>query len=52
MTDKKIKEDQPIIEQFQEQLKRILFNFRKSAKNYFEEDSNNFRFKNRGDYEN
>ncbi len=52
MTDKKIKEDQPIIEQFQEQLKRILFNFHKSAKNYFEEDSNNFRFKNRGDYEN
>jgi len=52
MTDKKIKEDQPTIEQFQEQLKRILFNFHKSAKNYFEEDRNNFRFKNTGNSEN
>ena len=52
MTDKKIKEDQPTIEQFQEQLKRILFNFHKSAKNYFEEDGNNFRFKNMGNSEN
>jgi hypothetical protein len=51
MTDKKIKEDKPVIEQFQQTLKRILFNVHKSAKNYFEEDGNNFRFKKMGDYE-
>lgn len=41
MTDKKIKEDKPVIEQFQEQLKKILFNLHRSAKNFFEEDGNN-----------
>lgn len=36
MTDKKIKEDKPIEEQFQEQLKKLLFAFHPSAKNFYE----------------
>jgi hypothetical protein len=47
MTDKKIKEDTPVMEQFQEQLKKILFNFHKSARNFFEADANGYRFKRR-----
>ncbi|MDB5275095.1 MAG: lipoprotein [Ferruginibacter sp.] len=47
MTDKKIKEDIPVQEQFQEQLKKILFNFHKSARNFFETDTNGYRFKRR-----
>ena len=36
MTDKKLKEDKPANEQFQEQLKRLLFTSHKSAKNFYE----------------
>jgi hypothetical protein len=35
------------MEQFQEQLKKILFNFHKSARNFFEADANGYRFKRR-----
>lgn len=38
MTDKKLREDKPQLEQFQEQLKKILFNTHKSAHNFFEEE--------------
>ncbi|MES2849520.1 MAG: TraB/GumN family protein [Bacteroidota bacterium] len=36
MTDKKLKEDKPADEQFQEQLKRLLFAFHPSARNFYE----------------
>jgi uncharacterized protein YbaP (TraB family) len=36
MTDKKIKEDKPEKDQFQEQLKKLLFSFHPAAKNFFE----------------
>ncbi|HOZ79424.1 MAG TPA: TraB/GumN family protein [Ferruginibacter sp.] len=36
MTDKKLKEEKPAIEQFQEQLKKLLFNFHPSARNFYE----------------
>lgn len=36
MTDKKLKEEKPALEQFQEQLKKILFNFHPSARNFYE----------------
>ena len=51
MTDKKLRDDKPQIEQFQEQLKKILFSTHKSAKNFYEEDGNGYRFKKSGDYE-
>ena len=51
MTDKKIKTDKPLDEQFQEQLKRVLFSFHKSAKIFFGASSDNYRFKRIGDYE-
>jgi uncharacterized protein YbaP (TraB family) len=51
MTDKKIKTDKPQNEQFQEQLKKILFSFHKSAKEFFESDENGYRFKKVGEYE-
>lgn len=40
MTDKKIKKDEPLDEQLQNQLKRILFSFHKSARNFY--GSNNY----------
>ena len=51
MTDKKIKEDKPQNDQFQDQLKKILFNAHKSAKNFFEKDGNGYNFKKVGEYE-
>ena len=51
MTDKKIKTDKPQNEQFQEQLKKVLFSFHKSAKEFFEPDENGYRFKKVGEYE-
>ena len=36
MTDKKLKEGEPVDEQFQEQLKRLLFAFHPSARNFYE----------------
>ena len=35
MTDKKIKKDEPLDEQLQNQLKRILFSFHPSARNFY-----------------
>ena len=51
MTDKRLREDKPQNEQFQEQLKKILFSFHKSAKNFFEADGNSYHYKKGGDYE-
>ena len=39
MTDKNLKEDEPVNSQLQEQLKKILYGFHKSAKNFFDSDS-------------
>ena len=44
MTDKKLKDDKPIKEQFNQQLKYLLFAQRKSAKNFFDEDGNGSQF--------
>ena len=44
MTDKKLKEDKPADEQFQEQLKRLLFNTHKSAKNFFDGGRYDYRY--------
>lgn len=44
MTDKKLKADTTTNEQFQEQLKRTLFSFRKSAANFFDGEKNGYRF--------
>ena len=35
MTDKKIKKDEPLDEQLQNQLKKILFSFHPSARNFY-----------------
>ena len=44
MTDKKIKADEPLDEQYQNQLKRKLFSFHKSAKNFYgNSNAGNFR---------
>ncbi len=51
MTDKKIKDDKPVLEQFQEQLKKLLFSFHKSAKNFYEADGTNYRYRKMMDYE-
>jgi uncharacterized protein YbaP (TraB family) len=51
MTDRKIKTDKPQDEQFQEQLKKILFSFHKSAKEFFESGENGYRFKKVGEYD-
>jgi uncharacterized protein YbaP (TraB family) len=51
MTDKKIREDMPLNEQLEEQLKRLLFTFHKSAKNFFEQGGNNFRYRRGSGYE-
>jgi hypothetical protein len=44
MTDKKLKEDKPANEQFQEQLKRLLFLSHKSAKNFYSNEQYNYRY--------
>ncbi|HMJ48182.1 MAG TPA: hypothetical protein VK498_12695, partial [Ferruginibacter sp.] len=48
MTDKKLKESEPVEEQLQAQLKKILFSFHKSAKNFFSGDDtyNSFKYLN------
>ena len=51
MTDKKIKEGKSQNDQFQEQLKKILFSTHKSAKNFYESDGNGYSFKKVGEYE-
>jgi uncharacterized protein YbaP (TraB family) len=39
ITDKTLKEDEPVNTQLQEQLKKLLFGFHKSAKNFFDSDN-------------
>ena len=51
MTDKKLRADKPQNAQFQDQLKKILFSFHKSAKNFFEADGNSYHYKKSGDYD-
>jgi uncharacterized protein YbaP (TraB family) len=51
MTDKKIRTDKPEIEQFQEQLEKILLTFHKSAKEFFESERIGDRFKKIEEYE-
>ena len=51
MTDKKLRDDKPQNEQFEEQLKKILFSFHKSAKNFFEGDGNSYQSRKAVDYE-
>jgi uncharacterized protein YbaP (TraB family) len=51
MTDKKIKNDQPLEEQFQKQLKRALLAFHKSAKIFYGNDDYYGRMKVITDYE-
>jgi len=38
MTDKKLKPDEPMDDQLQKQLRKLLFNFHKSAKNFYTSD--------------
>jgi len=51
MTEKKLRNDKPENEQFQEQLKKILYSQHKSAKSFFEEDGNGYHFRKISDYE-
>jgi len=51
MTDKKLKAGKPQDEQFQDQLKRIQFALRKSARNFFENENNGYRFTRTSDNE-
>jgi len=44
MTDKKLKEDKPVDDQFQQQLKRLIFNSHKSAKNFFESNRYDYQY--------
>lgn len=46
MTDKKLKDTEPIEQQLNIQLKKILFSFHKSSKNFFSGDENLNSFKN------
>lgn len=50
MTDKKLMRDEPVMEQFQKQLKKLLFTFHKSGKNFFTQDDYYDRFKKADDY--
>ena len=43
MTEKKIKADEPLDDQLQNQLKKILFSFHKSSKNFYGYDTGGFR---------
>jgi len=52
MTDKKLKDTEPIDEQLNMQLKKILFSFHKSAKNFFTGDDSYISFKYLNDSDN
>jgi hypothetical protein len=43
MTDKKLKTDEPVDEQLETQLKRLLFSLRKSSKNFYTEGVSRFK---------
>lgn len=45
MTDKKLKEDKPAAEQFREQLKKLLFNFHPSARNFYESNRYDYNYR-------
>lgn len=45
MTEKKLKEDKPADEQFREQLKKLLFNFHPSGRNFYEFSRYNYNFR-------
>ena len=50
MTDKKIKADEPLDEQLQDQLKRRIYSFHKSARNFYG-NNNTGGFRSIGNYE-
>ena len=50
MTDKKIKKDVALEDQFREQLQHALFALRKSARNFFDGENNRYRFTKAGEY--
>jgi len=45
MTDKKLKAEEPIDDQLQKQLRKLLFGFHKSAKNYYTSDDMYSRYR-------
>ncbi len=51
MTDKKIKADEPLDEQVQNLLKKKLFSFHKSARNFYGYTNNNYRYRAIDEYE-
>ena len=51
MTDVKLKDNEPLDEQLQMQLKKRLFSFHKSAKNFYGYSSTIGGYKSLGDYE-
>lgn len=51
MTDKKLKPDEPMEEQFQKQLQRMLFSFHKSARIFYGYDEYSNRLRTAGSYE-
>ena len=51
MTEKKIKKDEPVDDQFQKLLKKILFNFHKSSKNFYNYNDYYGRMRPVDDYE-
>ena len=51
MTEKKIKKDEPLDEQLQKQLKKLLFTFHKSGENFYGYDDYYGRTRRGTDYE-
>ena len=51
MSDKKLKPDEPVEEQFQKQLQRLQFSFHKSARNFYGYDEYYNRLKSTATYE-
>lgn len=43
MTDKRIRDEEPILDQFNEQLKKLLYSLRKSSRNFYENDYSRYR---------
>ena len=51
MTDKKLKADEPMDEQLQKQLKKLLFSFHKSSKNFYSADDYYSKFRKMMNYQ-
>ena len=51
MTDKKLKADEPMDEQLQKQLKKLLFSFHKSSKNFYSSDDYYSKFRKMMNYQ-